>query len=117
MSNKVNVGSDHRMVRGKIKVHLRRERNKLICKPQPNLANLKMRATEFSLNIQNGYSILDDADLSNDQVNKQFNDIIKEAALEVGGKNNTQSSSKLSVETNELMHKRRAMEVSSNRDS
>ncbi|XP_069998490.1 uncharacterized protein [Penaeus vannamei] len=61
--NKVNVGSDHRMVRGEIKVHLGRERNKLIRKLQPNLGNLKIRATEFSLNIQNKYSLLDDAAL------------------------------------------------------
>ncbi|XP_070000715.1 uncharacterized protein [Penaeus vannamei] len=41
---------------------------------------------------------------------------IKEAALEVGGKNDKQSSSKLSVETKQLMQKRRVMKVSSNRD-
>ena len=114
--NKVNVGSDHRMVRGEIKIHLRRERNKLMSKPQPNLANLRIRATEFSLNIQNRYSLLRDEDLNIDQINKQFNDIIKEAALEVGGKNDNRSSSKLSVETKQLMQKRRDMKVSSNRD-
>ncbi|XP_069978530.1 uncharacterized protein [Penaeus vannamei] len=68
--NKVNVGSDHRMFRGEIKVHLRRKRDKLMRKPQPNLANLKIRATEFSLNIQNGYSLLGDEDLNINQINK-----------------------------------------------
>ncbi|XP_069970249.1 craniofacial development protein 2-like [Penaeus vannamei] len=63
----------------------------------PNVATLKIRATEFSLNIQNRYSLLDDEDLNNDKINKQFNDIIKEAALKVGGKNDKQSSSKLSI--------------------
>ncbi|XP_069987668.1 uncharacterized protein [Penaeus vannamei] len=111
--NKVNVGSDHRMVRGEIKVHLRTERNKLIRKPQPNL---KIRATEFSLNIRNIYSLLGDEDLNIDQINKQFNDIIKIAALEICGKNDKQSSSKLSVETKQLIQKYRAVKVSSNRD-
>ncbi|XP_069970992.1 uncharacterized protein [Penaeus vannamei] len=50
--NTVNVGSDLRMVRGEIKLNLRSERNKYT-KTQPNLANLKTRPTEFSLNIQN----------------------------------------------------------------
>ncbi|XP_069970996.1 uncharacterized protein [Penaeus vannamei] len=97
------------MVRGEIKIHLRRERNKLIRKPQPNLANLKIRSTEFSLNIQNRYSLLRDENLNINLINKQFNDIIKEAALEVGGKNDEQSSRKLSVETKQLMQKRRAI--------
>ncbi|XP_069992370.1 uncharacterized protein [Penaeus vannamei] len=102
------------MVRGDIKVHLRRERNKLIRKPQPNLANLKIRATEFSLNIQNRYSLLSDEDLNIDQINKQFNGIIKEAALKVDSTNNKQSSSKLSVEVQQLMQNHRAMKVLSN---
>ncbi|XP_069979430.1 uncharacterized protein [Penaeus vannamei] len=47
------VFGNHRMVRGEIKLNLTNEKNKLIGKPQPNLTNLKTRATEFSLNIQN----------------------------------------------------------------
>ncbi|XP_069998597.1 uncharacterized protein [Penaeus vannamei] len=79
--NEVNVGSDHKVIRGEIKVHLRWERNKLICKPQPSLANLKIRATEFSLNIQNRYSLFEYADLNIDPINKQFNYIIRELHL------------------------------------
>ncbi|XP_069990643.1 uncharacterized protein [Penaeus vannamei] len=77
---------------------------------QTNLSNLKTRATEFNLNIQNSYSLLSNEDHTIGQFNKQFNNLIKEAALEVGGKNK-QSPNKLSVE------KRRVMKVSSNRDT
>ncbi|XP_069990666.1 uncharacterized protein [Penaeus vannamei] len=108
--NKVKVGSYHRMVRNEIRLNLRRERIKLLRKPQPNLANFKTRATEFSLNIQNRYSFLSDED-NIDQINKQFNNIIKEAALEVGGKDDKQNSSKLSVETKQLMQKHMVMKT------
>lgn len=53
--------------------------------PKPNLTNLKTRATEFNLNIQNRYRFLSDEDNS-DQINKQFSDMIKEATLEVAFK-------------------------------
>ncbi|XP_069982193.1 uncharacterized protein [Penaeus vannamei] len=69
----------------------------------PNLANFKVRTTEYSLNIQNRYSLLRDEDLNIDQINKQFSDIIKEVALKVGGKNDNRRSSKLSLETKQVM--------------
>ena len=102
--NKVNVGTDHRMVRSKIKLGLKIERKKLIRKPLPNLENLKNKATEFSLNIQNRYSVLsDEENLDIDHINDQFTNIIKEAALEVGGKMERQKYDKLSVETRQRM--------------
>ena len=115
--NKVNVGTDHRMVRSKIKFDLKIERKKLIRKPLPNLANLKNKATEFSLNIQNRYSVLNsEENLDIDHINDQFTNIMKEAALEVGGKSERQKSDKLSVETRQLMKRRRNMRTTSIRD-
>lgn len=76
---------------------LRRERNKLKREPPPNLTNLKTRETEFSYNIQNKYSFFSE-DLNIDKINKMFNDIIVKAAP-VGGKNDKQGFSKLSVKT------------------
>ena len=75
------------MVRGEIKICVRRERNKLIKKTSPNLTNVKNRATEFSLNIQNRYSVLNnDENTDIDQINEQFTSIIQEATLDVGGR-------------------------------
>ncbi|XP_047469153.1 uncharacterized protein LOC125025224 [Penaeus chinensis] len=98
---KVNVGSDHKMVRGQIRLHPRRKMNKLVRKPQPNLANLtldlKTKVTKFNLITKNRYSLLSDEDLKIDQINKQVNDIIEEVALELGDKKVKLSSNKLSV--------------------
>ena len=115
---KVNIGSDHRMVRGEIKICVRRERNKLIQKPFPNLTNVNNRATEFSLNIQNRYSVLNnDENIDIDQINEQFTNIIKEAAIEVGGRKEKNKTGKLSNETKQLMKKRRNMKVGTVRDN
>lgn len=46
---------------------------------------------------------------------KQFNDIVKAVALEVGGKIDRQNSSKVMVESKRLLQRRRNMEIS-NRD-
>ncbi|XP_047476383.1 uncharacterized protein LOC125030393 [Penaeus chinensis] len=53
------------------------------------------------------YSPLSNEDFSIEQLNKQFKDMIKEAALDVSRVNDRQSSSKLSGETNKLMQKHR----------
>lgn len=58
--NEVKFDKDHREARSEIKLRPRREINKFIRKPVRNIANLKIRATEFSLNIQHRYSILND---------------------------------------------------------
>ncbi|XP_063587918.1 uncharacterized protein LOC134765304 [Penaeus indicus] len=52
-------------------------------------------ATELNLNIENRYSLLSDEDLNIDQIKKQFNDIIKEAALEVDGIYTTRMKSQI----------------------
>lgn len=65
--SKVHVGSNQRMVRREIKLHIK------------------------YVNI--------------DQIYKQFNEIIKEATLEVSGKNDKQRPSKLSVETKQPKQK------------
>ena len=114
--SKVNVGSDHRMVRSEFKFNLRRERNKLIRKPLPNLVNLKNKETEFKLNIQNRYSLLDEENIGIDEMSERFSTIVKEAALEVGGKKHKEKYNKLSAETKTLMQKRREMKVRSVRN-
>lgn len=63
-----------------IRSHLRRERNKLRGKPF-----LKNKATEFSLKIQNRYSVLEGDHLAIGKLTTSSNEITKEAALEKGG--------------------------------
>ena len=115
--NKVNVGSDHRMVRAEIKINLKRERKNLVSKPLTNLINLQNRKPEFAVNIENRYAALNNEDcLDIEETNDNFTRILNEAALEVGGRKEKDSHSKLSSETKKLMQKRRNMKIQSARD-
>ncbi|XP_030845665.1 uncharacterized protein LOC115925828 [Strongylocentrotus purpuratus] len=60
--NKVNVGSDHRMVMGKMKINTRLERQKLLKPKQSsiNLEKLKEKRTEFQLELKNQLQLLTD---------------------------------------------------------
>lgn len=61
------------------------------------LSNLKTRVTEFTFNIQKRYSLLTD-DLNIDQIIEQFDDMEK-LHWALGGINDKQTSSELSIET------------------
>lgn len=54
--NIINVGSDTRKVRAKIKMNLRKERNNLIIKIPTNLTNLQNRKDDFAVSIQNRHA-------------------------------------------------------------
>lgn len=51
-----------------------------------------------------------------DEINDQVVSVVKDAAIEVADKNKKQKSSKLSVETKQLMEKRRNMKTMTVRD-
>lgn len=54
--NKVNVGSDHRIVQWESNISLRRKRNKLVRKSLTKLMNLHNREPAFALSMQNKYA-------------------------------------------------------------
>lgn len=85
------------MVKGEHKIHLLLEMKQLHI-----LANMMSRAMDIKLNIQNIHSLL-----KGEYVKKQFNDIVKGVALEVGGKIDRQNSSKLLLESKRLLQKRK----------
>ena len=114
--NKVNTGSDHRMVRCKVTLDLKQERNKLVRSVKPNLCKLKERTEEFSLAIQNRYSQLEESDESIEEMNDNFTKIVIEESLRVAGKFGKNTRSKLSEETKDLLKKRRNMVVRTDRD-
>ncbi|XP_072016606.1 craniofacial development protein 2-like [Amphiura filiformis] len=75
--NKVNVGSDHRMVMSKLKINTRLERHKLLRPKQSsiNLEKLQEKRIEFQLQLQNQFQLLADEcpeertlELWNDQI-------------------------------------------------
>ncbi|XP_072016969.1 uncharacterized protein [Amphiura filiformis] len=110
--NKVNTGSDHRMLLCKMKIDTRLERQKLL-RPKhrkADLENLKTKKEEFQLELKNRFQALqekEDTDLDN--WNDQLLDIIEESALQVAGKARKEKESKISDSTKQLLEKRRYM--------
>ena len=114
--NKVNVGSDHRMVRSRLGLNLRVERNKLVRNTRPNLCKLREKTEEYKLEVQNRYSLLADTEETVEDMNDNFTKILKEASLSIAGKAHRSTQSKLSEETKDLLKKRRNMKIRTDRD-
>uniref|UniRef100_A0A6G5AHI8 Endonuclease-reverse transcriptase n=1 Tax=Rhipicephalus microplus TaxID=6941 RepID=A0A6G5AHI8_RHIMP len=109
--------SDHRMVRSRIRLDLKKERQKLIRKKPINQLALRGKVQEFRVSLQNRYSALsEETNLSVDTMNDNLTSIITECAVEVGGRVVRQDTGKLSQETKNLIKKRQIMKVSSTTD-
>jgi hypothetical protein len=117
--NKVNVGSDHRMLLGKIKINTRLERQKLLrSKPSNiNLEKLSVKKEVFKLELHNRFKLLHDEHSDEDRTletwNEQIVDAIQESAMKVAGKNTKSRHNKISDSTRKLMDKRRLMKMDS----
>uniref|UniRef100_A0A6G5A9L5 Putative endonuclease-reverse transcriptase n=1 Tax=Rhipicephalus microplus TaxID=6941 RepID=A0A6G5A9L5_RHIMP len=109
--------SDHRMVRARIRLDLKKERQKLIRKKRINELALRGKVQEFRVSLQNRYSALsEETNLSVDTMNDNLTSIITECAVEVGGRVARQDTGKLSQETKNLIKKHQIMKVSSTTD-
>ncbi len=115
--NKVNVGSDHRMVMGEIEINTRLERQKLI-RPKHsniNLEKLSARRADFQLELHNRFLVLNDEWTENnpdiDDWNDQFIDTVQDCTLKIAGKKPKENNNKLSDETKKLLNKRREMKM------
>ena len=109
--------SDHRLVRSRISLNLKRERVKLVKRKQANLEAVRVKADQFRLVLANKYAALEQEDEDNiDVMNETITRLISEAAIEVGGKAPRQPVGKLSQETKDLIKKRQNMKVSNSRD-
>jgi endonuclease/exonuclease/phosphatase family metal-dependent hydrolase len=103
--NRVDVGSDHRMVRSKISFPLKLERKKLTASGHKNinLDKLNEMKQEFQLQLRNKFQIL------NDEVDtyQDFTKAITEAAYEVAGTKKRSKVDKISQETRAMLEQRR----------
>ena len=107
---RVNIGSDQRMVRSKIKMNARLERMKMI-RPKGvkvNINSLKQKENEFQLKLQNRFEALQEED-SVEEMALNITKTIKECAMETAGKEERRREEKLKQETKELLKERRAM--------
>ena len=106
---RVNVGSDHRMVRGTIRLNTRMERSKMVRsgKPKVNIEALMQKKGEFQLKLQNRFEKLSSEEDTEEMV-EIITEAIQECALETAGKDENRKE-KLKPKTKELLKKRREM--------
>ena len=100
-----------------MRLNLKREREKLILRKSFNTPLIRARSEEFSLKIQNKFSVLSEEMENNiDTFNENIIKITKETASEVGGKIQREEQGKLSQRTKDLIKKRKEMKVNTRRD-
>ena len=113
--NKVNIDSDHRMIRCKVQIDSKQERKRLFhSKPEP-LRVCKQIVNEFKIDLQNRYAALEEQqDDSNNSIS--LSDIINNITEPLIGagkkwKSSTKRNSKFSEETKNFMEKRRNLKT------
>ncbi|XP_046862943.1 craniofacial development protein 2-like [Xenia sp. Carnegie-2017] len=108
---RVNIGSDHRMIRSKIKMNVRLERMEMMrpkgAKVNINTNALKLKETEFRLKLQNRFETLQEDSVEEMALN--ITKTIKECAMETDGRVERRQEEKLKPETKELLKERREM--------
>jgi len=109
--NQLNTGSDHRMVRSKIRINTRLERVEMVAKPKKiDGRNLHLHKTEFQLELKNKFEALDNVlaqDLDADA--DAIANIIHSTAISIAGRHKATKPDKLSEDTKQLMAKRREL--------
>ena len=111
--NRVNIGSDHRMVMGSITLNTRAERRKLLNKNTRTRVDTKMIGTKnntFQLELKNRFTSLEEHDYM-DSLNKNMTEMIQQSAMSIAKQTNKQKKPKISSHTRALMKKRREMRV------
>ena len=108
--SRFNTGSDHRLVRAKIKINMRTERARLLRKKtlQVNLQNLQQKADDYQIELQNKFDALHDK-VDIDLWCEKITDTIAQSAMKVAGKETLTKAETLSEETLKLLKKRRGL--------
>ena len=114
--NKVK-GSDHRFVRGRIGINLKREREKLV-KPveKPDNRVVMKKEKEFQLEIKKRFEALGDEEKDIETTNEELTEVVMKAALEVGGREPKVVNRKLSNKTKGLIQQRKELIIRTDRD-
>ena len=97
--NRINIGSDHRMVMGSITLNTRAERRKLLNK------NTRTRVDTQMIGTKKNTFQHDDMDI----LNKNMTEMIQQSALSIEKQTKKQKNQKISSSTRALMKKRREM--------
>lgn len=108
--NRVNIGSDHRMLMSSVRLDTKQERRKLVSKKQPKVDTtlILSRKQEFQIELKNRFEILQDTD-ELDNNNEKLIETIQQSATAVAKEDTKRVKSRLSSPTRALMKKRRQM--------
>ena len=109
--NRVNIGSDHRMVMGSITLNTRAERRKLLNKNTQTRVHTQIIGTKkntFQLELKNRFTALEEHD-DMDSLNKHMTEMIQQSALSITKQTKKEKNPKISSPTRALMKKRREM--------
>ena len=109
--NRINIGSDHRMVMGSITLNTRAERRKLLNKNTRTRVDTQMIGTKkntFQLELKNRFTALEEHD-DMDSLNKNMTETIQQSAMSIAKQTKKQKKKKMSSPTRALMKKLREM--------
>ena len=109
--NRVNIGSDRRMVMGSITLNTRAERRKLLNKNTRTRVDTQMIGTKkntFQLDLIHRFTALEEHD-DMDSLNKNIAEMIQQSALSIAKQTKKQKNPNISSPTRALMKKRRQM--------
>ncbi|ELT97455.1 hypothetical protein CAPTEDRAFT_193412 [Capitella teleta] len=115
---RLNTGSDHRLVRSTIRTNHRLERSKMVRRPAPkiNIEKLMENKEEFQLELRNRFEILAATQGGIEEESEKVCTTIQECAKSVGGIDNSRKREKLKTDTKEMLKKRREMKRDTNRN-
>ena len=109
--NRVNIGSDHRMVVVSITLNTRPERSKLLNKNTRTRVDTQMIGTKkntFQIELQNRFTALEEHD-DMDSLNKNMPEMIQQSALSIAKQPRRRKTRKYPSPTRALMKKRGEM--------
>ena len=110
MIQKVNIGSDHRLIRGTIRINTRMERSKMTRakKPKLNIGRLLMKKEEFQIKLQNRFELVGSEGHVED-ITWKITEALQQSAMETAGRDRRKKEEKLKPKTKDLMKKGRDM--------
>ncbi len=112
--NRVNTGSDHRLLRSKVKFNTKIERLKLASRSKPaiNYDVLHTKSEAFQLELSNRFNALVIDSDNIDRYNQETIQIVRDAATTIAGcKRRTNKHDKISDQTKAMLKKRREMKI------
>lgn len=106
---RLNIGSDHRMVRCTIRFNIRQERSRMVITSTPkiNIERLMQRTEEYQIELSNRFEILGNDEEDVEEEAKKLSNTIQESAKKIGGLKKSREEEKLKNETKALLKKRR----------